>query len=65
MRVERVNDQLQELGDFGLELLFGHNVLFIIAKNGSDNAPTARTSLPEGYRDPVNRKIGSASAVVA
>jgi len=42
VRVERVNDQLQELGDFGLELLFGHNVLFIIAKNGRDNPPTAR-----------------------
>ena len=39
MRIERVNNQLQELGDFGLELLFGHKVLFIIAKNGSDKVP--------------------------
>jgi hypothetical protein len=27
VRVERVNDQLQELGDFGLELLLGHSSL--------------------------------------
>jgi hypothetical protein len=32
VRVKRVDDELKELRDFGLELVLGHNIL-IIAKN--------------------------------